>query len=135
VARLVLDTDIIVAAMRSPAGGSAELLRRIDAGQAVMLLTVALCLEYEAVCTMPVHRRAAGLLATDVAQFIDGLIALGEPVPVYYRWRPQLGDPGDEMVLEGAVNGRADAIVTFNRRDYGEVSRRFGSTWCCLAKF
>ena len=42
-----------------------------------------------------------------------------------YRWRPQLRDPGDEMVLETAVNGRATAIVTFNRRDYGGASETF----------
>ena len=51
---------------------------------------------------------------------------LAEPVESYFLWRPQLRDPGDEMVLEAAVNGRADAIVTFNTRDYGKAPQQFG---------
>ena len=51
---------------------------------------------------------------------------LAEPVETHYRWRPQLRDPGDEMVLETAVSGRAQAIVTFNRWDYGEAPANFG---------
>lgn len=49
-----------------------------------------------------------------------------KPVSTYFRWRPQLRDPGDEMVLEAAVNGRAEAIVTFNLRHYRAVPERFG---------
>ncbi|MBL8296031.1 MAG: PIN domain-containing protein, partial [Bryobacterales bacterium] len=49
-----------------------------------------------------------------------------QPVQSFFLWRPQLRDPGDEMVLEAAVNGRADAIVTFNRRDYGTAPLQFG---------
>jgi len=51
---------------------------------------------------------------------------LVEPVESHFVWRPQLRDPGDEMVLEAAVNGRADAIVTFNHRDFGQAPQRFG---------
>ena len=124
--RLLLDTDVVVAAMRSPRGGSAELLRRIDAGVATMLLSVALALEYEAKCMLAEHRLAAGLTATDAGIFVDGLIAMAEPVRSYFRWRPQLSDPGDELVLEAAVNGRADAIVTFNEKHLRHAERGFG---------
>ena len=48
------------------------------------------------------------------------------PVEVHYQWRPQLSDAGDEIVLEAAVNGRADMIVTFNHRDYKNAPERFG---------
>ncbi|HUY95083.1 MAG TPA: putative toxin-antitoxin system toxin component, PIN family [Terracidiphilus sp.] len=123
--RLVLDTDVAVAAMRSPSGASAELLRRIDAGAAVMLLTVALALEYEAICTLAEHRLASGLSAAETEIYVDGLIGMAEPVKAFFRWRPQLRDPGDEMVLEAAVNGQADAIVTFNESHLREA-RRFG---------
>ena len=58
--------------------------------------------------------------------FVDAVIALAEPVKVHYLWRPQLRDPNDEMVLEVAVNGRADALVTFNLRDFGDAPDRFG---------
>jgi predicted nucleic acid-binding protein len=57
---------------------------------------------------------------------LDTIIDVAVPVEVHYQWRPQLTDAGDEMVLEAAVNGQADAIVTFNRRDYKNVSSRFG---------
>ena len=122
----MLDTDVVVAAMRSPRGGSAELLRRIDAGEAVILLTVALALEYEAICTLAEHRLASGLSASEAGIYVDGLIGLSEPVKAFFRWRPQLRDPGDELVLEAAVNGRAGAIVTFNESHLREARRIFG---------
>ena len=58
--------------------------------------------------------------------FVDGVVALAEPVVSHFIWRPQLRDPADEMVLEAAVNGRADAIVSFNHRDFGAVPSQFG---------
>ena len=51
---------------------------------------------------------------------------MAEPVKTHFLWRPQLRDPGDEMLLETAVNGRADALVIFDVRDYGTVPARFG---------
>jgi putative PIN family toxin of toxin-antitoxin system len=124
--RLVIDTDVIVAAMRSPAGASAALLVLLLGGKAVMLLSVALALEYEASCLRAEHRLAANASENDVQNLLDSIVDVIEPVAVNYQWRPQLSDAGDEMVLEAAVNGRADAIVTFNRRDYGDAPARFG---------
>jgi putative PIN family toxin of toxin-antitoxin system len=123
--RLVLDTDVVVAAMRSPTGGSAELLRRIRLDHATMLMTVALALEYEAQCLLAEHRLAAGLSAAEANTFVDRLMSMAEPVELYFRWRPQLHDPGDELVLEAAINGRASAIVTFNERDLREAKTSF----------
>jgi len=70
--------------------------------------------------------RAAGLTQGQVDIFLTALIALAEPVETHFLWRPQLRDAGDEMVLEAAVNGCADALVTFNVRDYGEAPGHFG---------
>ena len=123
--RLVLDTDVVVAAMRSPTGASAELQRRIEGGKATMLLTVALALEYEAICMLAEHRLAAGLTVLEAGIYVDSLIGLAEPVRSFFRWRPQLRDPGDELVLEVAVNGQADAIATFNESHLREA-RNFG---------
>lgn len=58
--------------------------------------------------------------------FLYAIAELVEPVETHYLWRPQLRDPGDEMVLEAAVNGQAQAIVTFNIRDYGDAAAQFG---------
>ena len=124
--RLVLDTDAVIAAMRSPAGASAAIVRAVRGGQATLLLSVPLAMEYEAVCRRPEHRLEAGLSGRQVETFLDAIIAMGQPVQTHFLWRPQLRDPSDEMVLEAAVNGRADALVTFNVRDYGTAATQFG---------
>ena len=90
------------------------------------LATVALALEYEAICRRPEHVLAAGLTMTDVGVFLDAFLAMAEPVETHFLWRPQLRDPKDELVLEAAANGRAEAIVTFNVRDFGALPARFG---------
>ncbi|MBI3694088.1 MAG: putative toxin-antitoxin system toxin component, PIN family [Acidobacteria bacterium] len=124
--RLVLDTDVVVAAMRSPAGASAAILMAARQGQTTLLVSVSLALEYEAVCRKAEHRVAAGLSDREVDAFLDAVIAIAEPVESHFLWRPQLRDPGDEMVLEAAVNGQANALVTFNMRDFGTVPSQFG---------
>ncbi len=124
--RLVLDTDVIVAGIRSPSGASAALLSLVLAGRGTMLLSVALAFEYEATCSRPEHRLAAKVSEAEVGNLMDVIADVAEPVLVDYLWRPQLRDAGDELVLEAAVNGRADAIVTFNRRDYGAAPSQFG---------
>lgn len=124
--RLVLDTDVVVAAMRSPSGASSALLVAALEGRLQLLANVALILEYEAVCTRDEHLRAAGLSHAQASIFLDALAALAEPVDSHFIWRPQLKDPSDEMVLEAAVNGRAQAIVSFNQRDFAVAPERFG---------
>ena len=124
--RLVLDTDVVVAGMRSPTGASAAILRAARQGRTTLLVSVALALEYEAVCRKAEHRLASGLSDREVDVFVTAVIALAEPVETHFLWRPQLRDPGDEMVLEAAVNGRADGLVTFNVRDFGTAPSQFG---------
>ena len=124
--KLVLDTDVVLAAMRSPRGASAAILRAAREGQVTLRAGVPLALEYEGVLSRVEHRLAAGLSEREVRIFLTAVVALAEPVTTHFLWRPQLRDPGDEMVLEAAVNGRADALVTFNRRDFGTVPAQFG---------
>jgi putative PIN family toxin of toxin-antitoxin system len=123
---LVLDTDVIVSAMRSPSGASAELLRQLRSGQLSIGLSVALALEYEAICLRDEHVVAAGLTLSEAAVFVDAIVAMSRPVTVHYRWRPQLRDAADEMVLEAAVNANADALLTFNLRHFQSAAERFG---------
>jgi predicted nucleic acid-binding protein len=112
--------------MRSPSGASAALLMAARHSTLTMLATVALALEYEATCRLAEHCTAAQLTLNEVDLFIDAVLAMVEPVEPHFLWRPQLRDPADELVLEAAINGRADAIVTFNRRDFGTAPARFG---------
>ena len=123
--RVVLDTDVVVAGMRSPGGASAALLRAARQGLVTLLASVPLALEYEAVCREPKHCLASGLSSREIVIFLSAVIAMVEPVESHFLWRPQLRDPGDEMVLETAVNGQADILVTFNKRDFGTVPSRF----------
>jgi putative PIN family toxin of toxin-antitoxin system len=123
--RLVIDTNVIVSALRSSAGASAALLGQIDAGRATMLCSVALWLEYEDVLSRDTVRELVRLNAEEIAIVLKGLAALIEPVKTYFLWRPQLRDANDDMVLECAVNGQASAIVTFNRRDFEPSASKF----------
>jgi putative PIN family toxin of toxin-antitoxin system len=124
--RVVLDTDIVVAGMRSPSGASAATLMAARSGRITLLATVALFIEYEAICQRAEHRDAAGLSRSETKLFLDGLAHMVEEIEAHFLWRGRLRDANDEMVLDAAINGRADAIVTFNRRDYGRVPAEFG---------
>lgn len=121
-----MDTNVAAAALRSPQGASAALMRCLDQEGVTLLLSVPLALEYEALCHLPEHRLASGLSKRSVEVFLNTLIGFAESVDVHFLWRPQLHDPGDEMVLETAVNGRAAAIVTFNQRDDGSAPESLG---------
>ena len=72
------------------------------------------------------HLAASKLSAKDVGKLLDAVASVGEPVRPVFLWRPSLRDADDDMVLEVAVNGRADAIVTFNRRDFRPATEWFG---------
>ena len=128
--RLVLDTDGLVAAFRSDRGASRQLLLAALDRKVAMLASVPLMLEYEAVLKRPEQSAAIGLSGDEVDQVLDAVAAVAEPVRLTFLWRPQLRDAGDEMVLEAAVNGLADRLVTFNLRHLGEAARTFGIRAC-----
>jgi putative PIN family toxin of toxin-antitoxin system len=124
--RVVLDTSVVAAAFRSRHGASNALLRAAVERRLEVLATTSLFLEYEAVLKRPEQRLASGLTMKQIDQVLAGLAAFCEPVESHFRWRPQLVDAADEMVLEAAVNGRADALATFNLRDFAGAAKRFG---------
>jgi putative PIN family toxin of toxin-antitoxin system len=121
--KVVLDTDVIVAAVRSRLGASRAWVRAILTGEVTLLLSVPLALQYEAVLTRPEHLAGAGATVADIDTLLDALIAICEPVAISYLWRPTLRDPDDEMVLEAAMNGGADRLLTFNERDFRNANR------------
>ena len=123
--RVLLDTDVMVAAFRSSTGASRQLLHAALDRKFVMLLSVPLVAEYEAVLTRAPHLLAAGVDADEVRVVLDALCACAEAVRLAFLWRPLLKDPDDDMVLETAVNGMADLLVTFNLVDLQPAARRF----------
>jgi putative PIN family toxin of toxin-antitoxin system len=124
-ASYVLDTDVLVAAFRSERGASRQLLLGALDRRFELLLSVPLMLEYEAVLTRPEHLATCGLSAGDIERVLDDLACIAKQVRLAFRWRPRLSDANDDMVLETAVNGNANAIVTFNQRDFEEARREF----------
>jgi putative PIN family toxin of toxin-antitoxin system len=124
--RIVLDTNVLVAAFRSSDGASNHLLRAVAQRRIIALSSTALFLEYEAVLKRSEQRLAHGLGFEEIDNALSHLAALCEPVDLEFAWRPQLPDPDDELVLTAAVNGRADVIATFNVRDFEPGARRFG---------
>ena len=95
-----------------------------------MVLSVPLAIEYEAVLTRPEHLAASGLTETDVGAILDAVISVAVPVRLAFLWRPQLRDPNDDMVLEAAINGQAERLVTFDRRHFAAAAERFGIVVC-----
>lgn len=124
--RVVVDTSVLVAGLRSQLGASSLVLASIARLQIRPLVTTAVFLEYEAVLLRPEHRLATGMSEADVDGFLRALAAAAEPVEISFRWRPQLRDPADELMLEAAVNGHAKAIVTHNVTDFAPASTKFG---------
>jgi predicted nucleic acid-binding protein len=122
---LVLDTDVLVAAVRSRLGASWQLVDGALAGEFALLVSVPLVLEYEAVLTRLEHISASGLGTDDMLSLINALVAVGRHVHNSFLWRPLLPDPADDMVFETAMNGGADALVTFNQRHFEKASQYF----------
>ncbi|HTW56597.1 MAG TPA: putative toxin-antitoxin system toxin component, PIN family [Terriglobales bacterium] len=122
----MLDTSIVVAALRTRSGAGNAVLRLVASRRLVALATPPLFLEYEDVLKRPEQRLAHGLAPESIDEFLAEFAALIEPVDVHFLWRPQTRDTNDEMVLEAAINGQADALVTYNIADFTSAGERFG---------
>jgi putative PIN family toxin of toxin-antitoxin system len=113
--KIVIDTNVLVSALRSRRGWSFELLKRLGKGQFEHVVTVPLLIEYEEV----LHREGmVPLTSAAVDAVLDYVCASGLRQQVHFLWRPKLNDVRDDMVLEAAFNGQCEAIVTWNIRDF-----------------
>ena len=120
---VVIDTNVIVAALRSRRGASFKLLERLGSGEFKICLSVPLVLEYEDAGKR--SAREAGLTTDDVDDVVDYLCSVADLREIHFLWRPFLRDPYDDHLLELAVESGSRWIVTFNIRDF-VGSERFG---------
>lgn len=124
--RVSIDTSVIVKAVRNFRGASAGLVSAAVSGRVSALVSTPLGLEYEAVIKRTEHRLWPGFGVDEANRFLDILANVCEPVDIRFRWRGFLPDPDDDMVIEAAMNGRADLIATFNERDFASATAQFG---------
>jgi putative PIN family toxin of toxin-antitoxin system len=125
VPRVVLDTNVLVAASRSRHGASAKLLSLVGTGRFEVCVSVPLVLEYESVIVRDLEPGSIEWQAR--MNILDYLCAIATRQEIFFLWRPSLRDPKDEMVLETAVAGGCSAIISYNKRDF-VGAERFGLT-------
>ena len=114
--RVVLDTNVVVAAMRSKRGASFAVFELVESGQVEICLSPPLVLEYEA--TLMKHLRHTNLTRSKLDTLLNSLCSLAHLHEIFFLWRPHLRDPLDELVLESAVAGRCRAIITHNVKHF-----------------
>jgi len=119
--QIVLDTNVLVSALRSKNGASHRLLSLLGDDRWRPNLTVAVVLEYEAV----LKRECAdfGLTEQDIDEVLDAICSQSGLHRVYFLWRPAASDPDDDLILEAAVASHSELIVTFNARDFADAGR------------
>lgn len=117
--QIVIDTNVLISALRSQFGASYKLLMMLNSGKFETNMSVSLAMEYEAV-----SKRILGeieLTEEDVEDVLNYVISASNRRKVYYLWRPFLRDPNDDMVLELAVSAGCQIIVTYNKKDFRGV--------------
>jgi putative PIN family toxin of toxin-antitoxin system len=121
--RIVVDTNVLVAALKSRRGASFRLVTLIGRGRFEICVSVPLVLEYESAAKRV--SRSVGLRHSDVDDILNYLCSVAERRRIHFLWRPFLQDPNDDMLLELAVESESDYIVTFNVRDFAGI-KQFG---------
>ncbi len=123
--QVVVDTNVLVSAVLSPNGASRQVLRRCLLGEYQPLMGQALFLEHEAVLSRPEIVGQSRITEEDREALWAAFASRCRWVRVYYLWRPNLPDESDNHLIELAVAGGAEVIVTHNQRDFGRTELRF----------
>ncbi len=118
---IVIDTNVIIASLKSKRGASYKLLNLINSKKFNINVSVPLIYEYEQVIADKIPK----LSKNDITDYIDAICKLSNRHNIYYLWRPQLKDPKDEMVLELAIKSKSKYIITYNKIDF-KNAKKFG---------
>jgi putative PIN family toxin of toxin-antitoxin system len=124
--RVVLDTSVLISAIRSDRGAAAEVVRLAIGGAFTLLLDYKLVSEYRDVAFREIHIVQSGKTRKDVKTLIDLLEDIADPVFVAFKHRPLSRDANDDMVLDVAINGGAYVLLTRNIRDFTAAAKPFG---------
>lgn len=123
--RVVLDTNIIVGAMLREGGAARAVLRLCLQGEAQPMIGVALFAEMEDVLSRDDLFRTCALTHTERQDLFAAFLSVTQWVPIYYTWRPNLRDEADNHVVDLAVAGHAEYIVTQNEHDFANMELQF----------
>lgn len=115
--RVILDTNVIVSALRSRRGSAFRLLSLVGTGQFDICLSIPLLFEYEDVLA----RETIGIPSDAAEDVLNYLCHVALPQEVYFLWRPFLRDPKDDLVLELAVGSQSTEIITYNLKDFAGI--------------
>jgi len=125
--RVIIDTNVLVAAIRSRNGASFKLLSLVGSGSFETVVSVPLVIEYEYAATKTANE--IGLDQSVIGPIVDYVCRVSEHQDIFFLWRPTLRDPSDDMVLEVAVASSSAGIVTFNTKDFDKADSFGLSTW------
>ena len=118
--KIVIDTNVLVAALRSRRGASFKLVSVLPSDEFSIAISVPLVLEYEDALK---RLESSAITSQDIGNFVDFLCKIGHHQEIFFLWRPFLPDPSDDHVLEVAVAAGCEAIVTYNKRDFKGIER------------
>lgn len=116
---------MLITALRSSTGAAAETVRLALQGELTTLMDYKLACEYRDVALRAEQLHVSGKSRAEMAAILDALEATAEPVYVALQHRPLSPDPNDDMVLDVAINGNADAIITNNTKHFRDAAERF----------
>lgn len=120
---VVVDTNVLVSAARSVTGASFRLLSLVGTGAFEIVVSVPLVVEYEYALAKTAH--SLGIPQEAISDTLDYLCRVADQQEIFFLWRPLLRDPSDDTVLEVAVASEAEAIITYNKRDF-RGAEKFG---------
>lgn len=119
--KTVIDTNVLFAALKSSQGASYKLISLLPSKRFSIAISVPLIIEYEDVLKR--GKLPASITEKEIGDFIDFFCYIGDQQDIFFLWRPFLPDPSDDLVLEVAVAGNCDAIITYNKRHFKNVNK------------